>query len=487
MKRMKKILIFFSIAFVAAFGISSKCYADFFVVDGQIWQCFDLEIIYLRGSGQTVYDSAEYYALKKAASKITDEYRLSAYVKDLRYPAVEVSSVGHLIGAYISAGKAFEFGDSVKSGVNMLRNRLIDRHAECPEMHFALVGYSQGAMVASQSADAIDPKFMEFIMLLGDPNAYLPEGEGWFPSACFGGELSSWRTFVPNCRTYEGVFGGRKPYEIGSLSGKYSLWCNRNDYICGSSRNPFNNSGHTIYASSGEISWGISYLAKLYLRKKVAEESIPEFEPLRSIKTVAAPEFDNREIVDDGIGADFAAPKNVAAWRDGEELKIRIDEKADGAEYLLVRLNGVDLAYIDAESGTWTINDIASFDDLKLDLLWMNGDGELGEKYTTLSDSLPDSEPPPYSESPTVEVIEETAANEFVNAEGEPPKENNVKGNDDIVSELPSSAEDYSDDDAPTIRDEVKDSNPEYARVAVGLIVACGLLVAFAFRHRKII
>ena len=170
-----------------------------------------------------------------AALAITNEYYLSTRTLDLDYPAIDVNNPIRLIGAFVSAGKAYEFGKSVSAGVASLQELYRTRHAECPEMKFILVGYSQGAMVVSQALSAFNADDVKFVMMLGDPNTYLPEGEGLFPKACNGGMLSQYRTYAPNCRTYEGVLGGRKPYELTALSGKYSLWCNRDDYICGSS------------------------------------------------------------------------------------------------------------------------------------------------------------------------------------------------------------------------------------------------------------
>ena len=127
---------------------------------------------------------------------------------------------------------------------------------------------------------------------------------------------------MPNCRTHEGVFGGRKNYESPQLSGKYSLWCAQNDYICGSSRNPFRNSGHTAYASSGGIDWGLMYLANKYGVKKTGQTERPVIDGvlMRSSKSA---QFDLNEFVDDGGSANIQKPDSVNVWRDGDSLRMR--------------------------------------------------------------------------------------------------------------------------------------------------------------------
>jgi hypothetical protein len=377
---MKKLLFFIMLAFCSI--ISANCFAE---TGYDVGVCFDLELIFVRGSGAIENESAEYEAFAGASMKISQTYNLSTYASDLHYPAVGFSNVFQLFGAYVSAGKAYEFGNSVRVGVSNLKAKYESAHRECPDMHFVLVGYSQGAMVVSQAVSAFDPELVDFIMLLGDPNAYLPEGEGLFPSACYGGELSPWRTFVPNCRTHEGVFGARKPYEIPALIGKYSLWCNRTDYICGSSRNPLRNSGHTMYASSGEIDWGMTYLAKKYLKKKTADTERPEFR-VRS----TASKFDIGELIGvDDAPVSIGAPSEIVIERMGDTIHLQWSNVPDSAQYLLLRFNNYDLGYIDGGLGEFEIRDVDFSVSNEIKLAWMTSDGDLGDFVTRSVAELP--------------------------------------------------------------------------------------------------
>lgn len=332
--------------------------------------CYELEVVFVRGSGGKQYETAEFNAVADAALAITNEYYLSTHTLDLDYPAVDVSNPIRLIGAFVSAGKAYEFGESVSAGVASLQELYHTRRAECPEMKFILVGYSQGAMVVSQALSGFNANDVKFAMLLGDPNTYLPEGEGLFPEACNGGILSQYRTYAPNCRTYEGVFGGRRPYELTALSGKYSLWCNREDYICGSSKNPLKNTGHTAYVD--KIGWGMAHLARKYLEKYTPTEIRP-----LSLRSAPLNNYLDDVLVDDVVGANIAAP-DVSVWRDGDVLKMKW-HAPENARDLLLRFNGMDLGYVDASLGTFDIRDIDFSSEYDLSFVWMDSTGELGE------------------------------------------------------------------------------------------------------------
>lgn len=332
--------------------------------------CYELEVVFARGSGGKQYETAEFNAVADAALAITNEYYLSTRTLDLDYPAVDVSNPIRLIGAFVSAGKAYEFGESVSAGVASLQELYHTRRVECPEMKFILVGYSQGAMVVSQALSAFNADDVKFVMLLGDPNTYLPEGEGLFPEACNGGILSQYRTYAPNCRTYEGVFGGRRPYELSALSGKYSLWCNREDYICGSSKNPLKNTGHTAYVD--KIGWGMAHLAHKYLEKYTPTEIRP-----LSLRSAPLDNYLEDVLADDAVGANIAAP-DVVVWRDGDVLKMKW-HAPENAKDLLLRFNSVDLGYVDASLGAFEIRDIDFSSEYDLSFVWMDSTGELGE------------------------------------------------------------------------------------------------------------
>ena len=354
--------------------------------DLYIVPCYELEVIYARGSGGEQYGTAEFDAVSDATAKISNDYNLPSRALDLDYPAIDVGNPVRLIGAFVSAGKAYEFGDSVRAGVESLKELYRTRRAECPEMKFILVGYSQGAMVVSQALTDFNADDVKFIMLLGDPNTYLPEGEGAFPEACNGGSLSDYRTFAPNCRTYEGVFGGRKPYELPALSGKYSLWCNIEDYICGSSKNPLKNSGHLAYAN--KIGWGMAHLARKYLEKYTPTEVRPLGLRLASFDD----SLKDDSLVDELGGANIEAPSNITVWREGNVLKMKW-RKPDIAEDLLLKFDGVDLGYVSAGLDAFEIRDVDFGRGFSLSLAWMDSEGELGEALELGSGDLVNNEP----------------------------------------------------------------------------------------------
>jgi len=200
--------------------------------------------------------------MSKAAKRQGYSYR----VTDLDYPAVSVNAPLNALGAKISSGKAFAFGRSVKSGVSSLKNYYRNTAKKCAETKWVLGGYSQGAMVVAQAVEGFNASKVVYVGLFGDPWTYLPEGKGAVPRACFGRNLSNYRVYAPTCRTYKGSLGARDPYVAIGLSGKVGLWCNKDDYICGSSRRLLNNSGHTKYAEKNEFIW----MADIVERKLVS-------------------------------------------------------------------------------------------------------------------------------------------------------------------------------------------------------------------------
>lgn len=226
--------------------------------------CLDIEIVFARGSGSD-FDDKEY---KKFYTQITQRietrvislgrYELGQDKTALTsYPAVPVDGwnlFNHGLGAQISNGGGFKYGESVDKGVTELKQHLLAVSQRCPHTKFILGGYSQGAQVMGEALPAIDERSAEnivFVALFGDPKLYLPEGEGIIPPACRGEKLSDWRRAVPNCHTDDGTLGARKPYIPSSFHGRVGLWCNDKDWICGSSKNALKNSGHETYHAPG--------------------------------------------------------------------------------------------------------------------------------------------------------------------------------------------------------------------------------------------
>lgn len=206
--------------------------------------CKDLRIVFARGSGEERNTNANYTAFKNALETKLQTTSLSYEFIDLDYPAIGVDNFGVLMGAFFSAGDAYEFGGSVETGYNKLV-KMVGRNT-CPNTKYILGGYSQGAMVVSKSLSQIDPDKVIFAATFGDPKLYLPEGEGLIPAACKGQNLSDYRVYVPDCQAYKGILGAYIPYEPASFAGKVGTWCNKRDIMC-SSR--ISISDHTSYVS----------------------------------------------------------------------------------------------------------------------------------------------------------------------------------------------------------------------------------------------
>ena len=134
------------------------------------------------------------------------------------------------------------------------------------------MGYSQGAMVVAQALKYFKAGELVYAGMFGDPELYLPEGRGAWPAACRGKNLSPYRVFVPNCHADNGSLGTRNPYEIDRFRGKYGLWCNNGDFVCGSSKNLFNNGGHVEYRN-GAYSQAFAIVDKILTTNRVSTNS----------------------------------------------------------------------------------------------------------------------------------------------------------------------------------------------------------------------
>jgi hypothetical protein len=227
--------------------------------------CADVEVIFARGSGQGL-EGKEYASFTKTiedrlgSAVSQNNYELGSETIDgYNYRAVDVGNVwnGNAIGAKLSSGLANDYGASVWDGVKELISYIYPRSVTCPNTQFVLGGYSQGAQVIGQAQQYLSDDIRERIVfnaLFGDPRLYLPEGEGWLgrAPACRGEELSTWRRTVPNCNVDNGSLGARKPYlpttAWESITG---LWCNDNDFVCGSSKWVWDTGGHMKYADVG--------------------------------------------------------------------------------------------------------------------------------------------------------------------------------------------------------------------------------------------
>ena len=224
--------------------------------------CDDVKIIFARGSGEELGDVSETaWRSSLTADLQSSNLKYSFYElgsksqAGYQYPATAVGgsleSMINLIGASLSSGESFRFGESVNQGVNELRAYILSVSAMCPNTRFVLGGYSQGGMVISKAiTQKLGTSKIIYAATFGDPKLYLPEGVGSDPAACRGEDFSNYRAYVPDCQTAEGILGGYNPYQKNDMLDKLGAWCNSKDIMCGATVNMFNLlGGHTSYTT----------------------------------------------------------------------------------------------------------------------------------------------------------------------------------------------------------------------------------------------
>lgn len=196
--------------------------------------CPDLKILFARGSGAERYNNSDYQAFKASLETKLSTTNLTYKIDDLDYPAIGISGdkISVALGALISGGEAYQFGDSVKQGINAVTSQV--NSSTCKSTKYVIAGYSQGAMVVSGALQKLNPNQLIYAATFGDPKLYLPEGSGPLPSACKGENLSDYRVYVPDCYAHKGLLGAREPYSTPDYSGKVGVWCNKFDIFCSS-------------------------------------------------------------------------------------------------------------------------------------------------------------------------------------------------------------------------------------------------------------
>lgn len=206
-------------------------------------ECKAISLVFARGSGQTIDKNEARTFFNRLTSRLSgvgiSQYELGSSDKTYgaQYDAIGVDPLNIMLGAWVSAGNGYAYGDSVRDGVTELTNYLSSQSAECPDTQYVLGGYSQGAQVVGQSLPQLSSQIRSkivFAALFGDPKLHLPEGEGILPPACRGEQISPWRRGVDNCMTHSGILTARTPYLPDDMKNKTGLWCNKIDIICGS-------------------------------------------------------------------------------------------------------------------------------------------------------------------------------------------------------------------------------------------------------------
>ena len=231
--------------------------------------CADVHIVFARGSGEALGGTnyqAWHSAMQTEVAAHFPELGLAYYELGQspqggqQYPAAAVgfdSAEAALttLSAVVNVGEAGRFQSSVDAGVAELKNYVANTLTGCPEAHFALGGYSQGALVLMQALPELPAERILYTATFGDPELYLPEGAPQFlarPLACSGQDLSPYRVNVPDCTVYQGVLGGRNPYTPGTLTHHTGAWCAWYDLMCGAKIDLGNLlGGHTSYQDIG--------------------------------------------------------------------------------------------------------------------------------------------------------------------------------------------------------------------------------------------
>lgn len=214
--------------------------------------CPDLRIVFARGSGGGLNNNEDYRVFKSTIETKLTRLALNYEFIDLDYPAVGIGleKLGTTLGALFGRGDAYDFGESVNTGVKNL-TKLVNG-SSCLGTKYVLGGYSQGAMVVSKALPNLKTNRVVYAATFGDPKIYLPEGRGLIPAACKGENLSDYRMYVPDCYAYKGMLGAYVPYRPEALAGKVGVWCNKRDIFCSRRQlNPGDIADHISYISDG--------------------------------------------------------------------------------------------------------------------------------------------------------------------------------------------------------------------------------------------
>ncbi len=286
--------------------------------------CPDVEFIWARASGDSL-DDYSYIEWQRALNSELRKSRLtwSHYelgqdsTSEYVYPAVSIlpnggdsfsqalDHFGNGLGAVVSGGRAFDYGNSVHLGVMELIGYFGQRRADCGKTRFVFGGYSQGAQVIGDTVQILPENMQKDVIysaLFGDPKLNLPEGRGLFPDACEQKNISPWNIWAPNCHTDDGFLGTREPYAPIGYEDRTGLWCNSYDIICGSTNLFWQFDGHKAYVSEGRI----EHSAQI-IRQRIEEAFPDKMSPLIPVK----PETDKLKILLVDLWSNRRTPGNL--------------------------------------------------------------------------------------------------------------------------------------------------------------------------------
>lgn len=243
--------------------------------------CPDAQLVFARGSGQAV-EAAE-------AQRFRDQFTATfadtevAYI-ELGYPAVPINkTVTPSFTGAVSAVPATTFADSVAAGVTNLTETADAVLAACPDARLVLGGYSQGAMVITETVTrwtTDNPDLAGAVAVVtsfGDPTLVLPEGAPVTddtPGACRGETLSPWRAWAPACTTHTGLLSTRTNYVPADFADRTFAWCAPGDVVCGGSSSLLDWDAHRVYATpGGPIDQAAVLAAHRFLEQTTAGDS----------------------------------------------------------------------------------------------------------------------------------------------------------------------------------------------------------------------
>ena len=236
--------------------------------------CSDYEFIFARGSGQKLND-IDFTAFKNSVIEGVKEdisfYELGQSKNG--YPAKSVD-FNTALGAFVSAGNSYSYGESVERGVTELISRVKNETKRCKDKRFIISGYSQGAQVVDEGIKYLNSDKIIYVANFGDPKLYLPEGGT--KNACKNIGLSSYRVYVPDCNVEEGILSANKPYQPAGYNNKLGVWCNKGDIVCGSSLSILDPlGGHTSYVRNENTYKKLAKIIKQKIERANAYELLP--------------------------------------------------------------------------------------------------------------------------------------------------------------------------------------------------------------------
>ncbi|MBR3257230.1 cutinase family protein [Candidatus Saccharibacteria bacterium] len=258
------------LSFSNTLGVCSAALAESYDPN---FNCSDIKLVYARESGAELGD-LNYERFTTAFLGAFKDSGLSIGIYELgtkeggydgnSYPSPGVGietwqRFKTSIGAFISAGETYSYGESVKEGAREMVYFVNRYSSACPNSKIVLAGYSQGAQVVSLSLQSLAPSKIYAALTFGDPKLYLPEGK-FNPltvstPACSEGRAvhSPYRANVPDCYAYKGILGGYVPYQPSSeYDGKVHAYCQFHDIICSAYIDPDRwYSGHASYKETG--------------------------------------------------------------------------------------------------------------------------------------------------------------------------------------------------------------------------------------------